>query len=475
MTRQNTPNPLSNIILDSIRGELSPVESEALEARFSAEPALAAHRDRLRAMLVAEQAAQLGALDDTLDPKAADRMATRILDRSRRESDRRPAVPGRQRMWARLLAASVAVHVVALGFLSWRHFQSPDRAEDVRPGESVRVTPYDPADPTVGDGAVEDELQRAGIENTLPGRYVLDDEQPPIFEIPDVLPAASISSSDKLLASLPRGRARAMWLRTNDSMKRRIEARVGSEGSLDRVKAGLTALARLQNRDGSFVDAEGRSSIRATATVLLAYLSDGHSSRGGEHRPVVERGIGWVADHLDDHGASGDRALALFALAEDLILSSGFLTPAQAQVQRASLTPLAESVRSARNDARRAGTPGAPADLDARWTELALVAASHAGLIGGTTVVATMTFDVGRMIPGNDASTAMLDGTSLLKDPRWKDRREAAFTTWNTATARTLSSRLGADGLASGSGSAAARAELTALMLLALEVAYRTY
>ena len=62
----------------------------------------------------------------------------------------------------------------------------------------------------------------------------------------------------------------------------------------------------------------------------------------------------------------------------------------------------------------------------------------------------------------------MLEGADVLRGGRGD-----AFVTWNRATARTLGARLSDDGLVILDGTA--NLEETALVLLALQVAYRTY
>ena len=50
--------------------------------------------------------------------------------------------------------------------------------------------------------------------------------------------------------------------------------------------------------------------------MLAALLGDGHSSRGGAYRVVVEKGIRWVRGHLADASDASARAVALLALTE---------------------------------------------------------------------------------------------------------------------------------------------------------------
>jgi len=452
--------------------ELSPAEANRLTEAISASPRLEAERVRVAALLDRERRAQVGALSSVLDAKAAERMAARIVDRVRREEDRRGEASGRRRFWARFLAISVAAHVVALGVFSYRHFSVSEAERPSRPDGGDRRVAWLPSG-SEGAASMDGALAADPLEQALPGYAIDGDESLPVERFLEVPAVAGVVDAESVPSARPLGTTRAMWIRTSDPMKRLIEARVGSTGTLDRVKASLAALARVQADDGSFADAEGHASPRSTATVLLAFLGDGHSSRGGAHRAVVERGIAWLAARAGDAAAAaGDRALALLALSEDVLLSNGDLTPAEARYRIAGLAPLAAAVQAAAVEASVAGAhagDGAGPALDARWSELALTAAAKAGAIRGTTV-ATAAVDPVTVRPADDVRTAMLDGTTLLKD-----RRGSAFKAWNTETARTLGSRLGGDGLIVGTAKPSTRAEATALVLLALEVAYRTY
>lgn len=472
-TPSSSPNPtppggrnsLSDLILDSMFGDLPSTDATRLSEALAADATLEAERTRLGVLLERERTAQTDALASVLDPKAAERMAARIVDRVRRDEDRGTQRAGGRRFWARFLAISVAAHVVALGVFSYRHFSVRDSAATTRPDLDGRDIAYAPlpsdASPSADRPFVADPLAEA-----LPGYRIDVEELLPVERFLEKATTDAAGDADPALSSRPLGTMRAMWVRTSDPMKRLVEARVGVAGTLDRVKSSLAALARVQADDGSFADAAGRPSTRATATVLLAFLGDGHSSRGGAHRTVVERGVAWLAERAGEEAAtSGERSLALLALSEDVLLANGDLTPAEARFRIAGLSPLAHAVQAA-----AASAPyDRSASADARWTELALAAAARVGAIRATTV-ATTTIDPSTVRPADDVRTAMLDGTTLLKD-----RRGTAFRAWNTDTARRLGARLGGDGLIAGTTSSPARAEETALVLLALEVAYRTY
>ena len=476
MTNPNDPNLLSELLLDSLRGELSPDEACRLEARLAQDGDLRRERDRLAAFLGAAGSAHALALD----PKAGERTAARVLDRVRREearSARAAATPAARRrpiFWARLLAVSVAVHVVVLGVLGTRRETPPAPTggpADV-PFSSIAAAP-DAADEGFPLPTDPDDPAMA-----VAGPYAFDHDEPlPIEELltpTDLLPGAT----RERYASFVRGSARAMFVRTSDPMKRLIETRVGTPGTLERVQRGLEALAARQGADGSFAPkaplgggAGSTGDVRTTATVLLAFLGDGSSSRSGTHRDAVARGIAWLRSHAPTTTDLADRSLACLALAEDFMLASGSLTPAESRGRSTELASLRTDIATATRVASpKPDVPATPrADAAERWAELALGAISRAGV--GPAVPATLRVHPSGdlpLAPAVDPQTAMLEGADVLRGGRGD-----AFVTWNRATAKTLGARLSGDGLVVRDGTA--NLEETALILLSLQVAYRTY
>jgi len=483
LTHQNEHNPLSDLLLDSIRGELTPDEAAKLSARLAGNPALEGERDRLAAFLATVASAH--ALP--LDARAGERAAARAVDRVEREEGRAaraerssvsgrglpaaglgPSVIWRSVFWARLLAVSVAAHVIVLGFLGARKIaapSSPDHEPD-RPFTSVASGPEVPDEATWIGSDLEDPAMAAA------GPYAFDRDEPlPIEEL--LTPADRLpSASRERITSFAVGSARAMWVRTSDPMKRLIEARVGTPGTLERVQRGLGALAARQGPDGSFAarapagaTAGSVASVRATATVLLAFLGDGSSSREGTHRDVVAKAIAWLRVHAPGTADVADRSLACLALAEDFMLANGSMTPAESRARSLELASLRTSIATAaRSGAASPGTEAAD-----RWAELAVAAVARAGV--GPAVPAMLRLQPSGDLPpapAVDPRTAMLEGADLLRGGRG-----AAFATWNRATARSLGSKLSGDGLVVLDGTA--NLEETALVLLALQVAYRTY
>ena len=250
-------------------------------------------------------------------------------------------------------------------------------------------------------------------------------------------------------------------------MKRLIEARVGSEGSLDAVQRSLAALARFQRADGSYDPAAGRTAPESTALVLLSFLGDGSCSRGGAHRTVVERGIAWLRAWRRDAPAAGVGPYEVAALAEDFMLVNGTMTPAGSRARSTELASLVER-------APRAGAGAADPAVASAWA-MASAALERAGL-GAVHPFGEGDARAVAIEAVVDARTAVWTGTETLRRGD-----AAAFRRWASTSSLALRARLAPDGLVSGLGSGpgaatdADRVEETALVLLALEVPYRTY
>jgi hypothetical protein len=235
-----------------------------------------------------------------------------------------------------------------------------------------------------------------------------------------------------------------------------VRERLGTEGSAGAVERGLAALAKQQGRDGAFDAVATRTREGATSLVLLAFLSEGHSSRSGSYRDTVAKGVAWLRTGNLEALPLEDRALALLALSEDLMLAHGGMTPAESLARTRETAALARSV----DDASR--RLGAKAGTNAQgWTALALSSASRLGVHGPAAV------GLATVAPG---APEVLQGTSMLLG-----RRVREFRSWSRAALPSLAARVGADGLVSDVSGDAARVEETALVLLALQVSYRTY
>lgn len=115
----------------------------------------------------------------------------------------------------------------------------------------------------------------------------------------------------------------------------------GTGGPMSRIAPALDWLARHQDADGRWdadqfmkhdmsgtpCDGAGNAvhDVGVTALALMAFVGDGNSMRGGQHRDVVRRAVGWLRGQQDESGRFGpasssdfiyDHAIATYALCE---------------------------------------------------------------------------------------------------------------------------------------------------------------
>lgn len=78
---------------------------------------------------------------------------------------------------------------------------------------------------------------------------------------------------------------------------------------LDRkVRAGLEALARLQNQDGSFGGGRMGRNVAVTALGCLAFMADGNLPGRGEYGENVSRGLTYILSNCTESGLIADDA-----------------------------------------------------------------------------------------------------------------------------------------------------------------------
>ncbi len=499
MPTHNDHNPMQDKLLDLIRGELDPAETVRLQTLLASDPALRARRASLEAFLAA--AKQAHALPE--DPDAGTRVAARILDRVRREEERaarearRPAA-GRAARWARLLAASVAVHVLALGVLAWTRSENgtgSPRGRDEFRGARLRVEPADERegrDELAGLPPVPTEFFGADGEPTydLSQRLALEEALEPEPTLPamggmepggmggldgELRPPAH----DPRFAPFHPSVARLMLVRTIDVEKQRYLAMGGidPDGTMRGVRYGLAYLAGTQDRrDGSFPPAPGRTSVWSTSLAVLPFLGEGNSSRGGSHAGVLEPAIGWLRRHAASADTAADRGVALVALAEDYMLCNGLLTPSESAQRVKEMAALAAAL-TLPDDGN-----AAPAEVSTRlWPSMGLAAAARVGIgLGSVADRSAQTWVPSAIAAPADSTAAALDprlalvtGTAML----WGGGKPSPFPAWNSSVGPALLARIERDGgvrVAPGTP-APVRAEQTALVLLGLQLAYRTY
>jgi hypothetical protein len=68
------------------------------------------------------------------------------------------------------------------------------------------------------------------------------------------------------------------------------------------VTRGLSALARMQNTDGSFGDSRWGRSVAITSLACLAFMADGHLPGRGAYGEVIVRGLDFVLANVADNG-----------------------------------------------------------------------------------------------------------------------------------------------------------------------------
>lgn len=366
-------------LLDRALGGLDPAAAARLEARLAAQPALQAEQARLERLRSA--AAALG----EVAPEAglAQRLALRVRDQvGGEERLARREVQGQRwglsvKARVRLLLASVAVHLLLLGWLVLVEDRSTPEA---RPGrvDVAFVAPHERSAPEPGET----------YEPLDPGPVVAAED------IPDEVLVGvdlEVGAPEPLVrvAEHPHAVQFGMLARSRPSVRAQRLARAGS--ALDTggaVARGLAALAAQQRPDGSFApdltgSASGLGPVGVTALACLPFLAEGRGSTGrpGEERDaVVTPAVAWLRAQLASGApapaSSDDLALGLLALCEDYMLTYGRLPPAEAAARGREV---AQGVGRLAGLQRPDGSFGRAAG-GSLWPLLALDAAAHTGL-----------------------------------------------------------------------------------------------
>lgn len=525
----HVPSDDSARLLDLLHGGLAPSDERALRARLAAEPALARELAALERLVRASQSMLL----EPGDPALARRLALRVRDQvaheeqaERRAADRAPS-RWSSRTFARVLLASLAVHVVVLG---WVLLREPSPApERVRPPMGVAVH-----GPEVRDPAVLEELAAPPELGPIVAAELVPDQllERRGLELPDDLGAEPrhVPEPAMRVAEHPWPVQYDMLARSRAGVRRGRLVRAGVEASeaLTRIEKGLQALAARQLASGAFpADLTVPESERApyngagrTALALLPFLAEGRCSvpaPGGPADTVVARGVSWLLepetaeDVLVTHSRPADLALVILAVSEDYMLAYGRFEPAAAVQRAGKIAWLVEGLAS--QQAADGSFPGEGAER--LWPLLALDAVAHTGIVSGAQQSLTRLarwFDslprsadgvplgadgrpdaalaAGRMVAarGLGAPAAAATGESanvLLASAAAPDLspasltaglalyrgHPAAFGVWNRTQAAAQAARLSPAGVVLRGDPVAD----TALVLLALQSAYRAY
>jgi hypothetical protein len=371
--------------VDLVRGELDARERRAVRRREGADPDF--ERAVVRTSRFLERVRRAG--DVVPDAVEARRLAAWIVEEVRAEETaqaRRGAAvspASRRLLWmARILAVSVAVHVLVLGVLALRVFR--EEAAPSRPVlHAAFLEPPAERDEPLFPGRL-DEPGWAGLALPRP-----PDAAPLDVDRPAGPPEEVLARLQEYEYDHPPGLALEMAVRREDVLKRRRLDRYGldASGTLERVALGLARLAGRQEPDGSVPAGGGRTPLGQTGLALLPFLAEGHGSRTGSlGSRVVAPGIAWLRSRLFDaegrrtgpEGAPiGDLAMALRALAEDHVLSWGRLSPPEGRRRAAELRALSADVA-----AHQEAAGGFGSDLAGSvWAMWALEAAVRTGAV----------------------------------------------------------------------------------------------
>ncbi|MBE7492192.1 MAG: terpene cyclase/mutase family protein [Planctomycetes bacterium] len=296
------------------------------------------------------------------------RLFKRVLLSSRPQLGREPMkIDAREYQFGRVLsrafkrgkrsiAATFAMHALAvvLLFFVWNRLDPIVPQTVTALASDAGVTPELP-----GEGSLPryEPAPRGPLPYTLPagGRltpeldeYGLGGDGAPRPDVPAIEPAPApperhrtetLADSREVL----RGDS-AAWFRLRSASQREKIAYLGSSELYDALASALSYLQRMQEPDGNwgFADMPAHMQVRdadrrtlahleLTSAALLAYLGDGHSSRGSlvGYDYNVKRGVDWILRQQKPGGRIGPdgiqvvlgHAMATLVLAEDFALS----------------------------------------------------------------------------------------------------------------------------------------------------------
>lgn len=486
--RASEPAPRDEeALLDLLQDELPPGEAARLRGRLEVEPALAAAHETLGRLLAAEREAYESPARRAALEADASRVAAWVRSRDaaaeRAAARRRPIPAARQRTWARVLAFSVALHVLVLGLLAFLGEGEPrPEADRVARVSLESGTGFRETEPDYASTDLAVRYQGLALEGPadLSDRVVLAEQD----AVADLLPEEDPPVGARPLLDYPVGVVKAMSHRRLATLKRRRLNLLGfdANGTLRAVARGLRYLASRQEDDGSMPSGGGRGRLEQTGLALLAFMADGHCSRDrreSAHGRTVARGVEWLRGQLFEGGRvarvadhPGDElGLATVVLCEDYMLSYGWLSPASAQQRVTEIAGLVTAIRG-----RGPGGDAQVPPTERPWTVWALDAASRAG------VISAAAGDRARFDAWVEAAAAaesalgarsplgiLAVGTALLFEERGTEKPR--FMAWGREHGEALVARLDRRGRARGGDPVGD----TALVLLALQVAYRTY
>lgn len=405
----------------------------------------------------------------------------RAADDAARAAARRVRVgAGARQRWVRVLVVSLGLHAAALVVLFLLARRAEEEAGHARPLSSAWVPGGEPgfeeSEPAWTTRPIEEpRLAALPDEVLLRGQETLGPEDLPLaFEAPMVAPARAFEHPPQVTLAMARRRHAGLKRRTLDLLG------MDADGTLKAVARGLVWLGARQQPDGSFPAEAGVGVREQTAVALLPFLGEAWSSASAptsEAAQVVRGGVAWLRAELAEARATGltpaEAGAFALALSEDYMLSYGRLGLGEAEARRAELAWLAARLGDGTPAPPTVGA-GATQDPGQVFSALGRAALARAGVAPAVDA---------RLWPALAAAPAAapaagptppwaLDayarGAALLLFERGPSK--PGFRRWTATHAHTLLAALGPGGGVS--EGPALRG--TALVLLALQTAYRT-
>ena len=480
MTDPNhTPDPQDarfGEVVDGLLGE-GPAAG-ASELSRSLEGLLASERSRF-------------AEEEALAAADGPRLARFLVARAREdEAAHRAAQRARMRRsrWGRILAISVGVHALLLGFVVW----NLGRDAPAQAPRSVLLGKLDnfrsPTDRSLSDDVANalDEYEVQQLDKLPDSVFAFDDVGGEDQQVPDeIMAIAEQGAAKTAIYEWPRGMALSLARRRSEVLKKsRLRALGYDSGpTLDAVRRGLRYLASTQGKNGSFPSSGDTDPRVSTALALLPFLGDGHFSLASQEAPgvearetaVVRRGLAYLRGSVFEGETLReglDRRIlhpVLIALSEDYMLGYGRLLIKDAQDRSREIRTLVAHLRA---DESLLGAE------DALWSHWALDAAARTGVVESLPME-QRGYAAWRTAVANGPSwsqsidaDALARGTALIGLER--GAKKARFREWQPATTEALLRQLQPNGKAKGR-IPGDRVERTARIVLALQLGYRSY
>lgn len=421
-------------------------------------------------VLKLEQALMAQAPAADLAPRLVARIRAAQGDERAAQQRRRLERARARPVWVRVLVASLGLHAAALVVLALLAHRA-ERQEEHGPAlrsEWIASTERLPESADLGWNLSQLDAPRMA---DLPDDLLLRGQE--TLHLEEMLLAEPHHAGPARLYDHPAEVTLAMARRRDERLKRRTLALLGldADGTLHAVRKGLNWLGARQEPDGSFAPEGGATAREQTAIALLPFLGEAYcstSQAGPVAVDVVRNGVAWLREAAFPSGTPAtaqmparEAGAVAVALSEDYMLSFARLSVAEAARRRAELDALRQ---------RLEGDGQAAAEF---WGALGRDALARAG-IAATAPGSWGDFTEASVAEASEgagrawALQAYMRGAALLLAERGAEK--PGFRAWGAANAQLLLDAL----LPTGRVRTGPEVSGTALVLLALQAAYRT-